>query len=494
LQPLGPLDLNTAYTFEVTPKVKDTRGGAFRPYSMSFTTVANVKYDTFPAAFEQLPQSTTDNGRFASMTIGPDHKLYAATFDSGIRRFAINAHGALGPEEIINTIADANQQSRLIVGLRFDPKSTADNLILWTTHSPAGFNSPSDWSGKISTLSGPNLQYYQDVVVGLPRAVKDHVSLRPDFGPDGALYFSQGSNTAMGAPDRKWGFRHERLLTAAILRLDPKLIHTLPLNVKTEDDGHYDPFAPNAPLTIYASGVRVSYEVLWHSNGRLYAGVNASAAHGNTPPTPEILEGFHRIDQDLRGAYKGPAVPAIWDVLQTQPDYITVIQKGGYYGHPNPMRGEFVQNGGNPTGGNDLMQCPQYPVGTMPDRNWRPPSYLCGKNISPNGIIEYHGSAFGSILDHKILITRYSGGKDIAILTLDGNGDIVECATDVDGMSRFADPLDIVEDTQTGLLYVDELGARRITLLRPLPGTISRHVLKQQVSPPSDESHFAGNN
>ena len=36
--------------------------------------------------------------------------------------------------------------------------------------------------------------------------------------------------------------------------------------------------APDAPLTLYASGVRVGYDMLWHSNGSLYTAVNGSAA------------------------------------------------------------------------------------------------------------------------------------------------------------------------------------------------------------------------
>src|SRR5439155_5591650 len=97
----------------------------------------------------------------------------------------------------------------------------------------------------------------------------------------------QGSNTSTGAPDKKWNFRPERVLTAACLRLDPRLldVHAVaatpaspfaprndratqaspssvaqerwvtqasplqnppPLDVKTEDDSSYDPFAPNA--------------------------------------------------------------------------------------------------------------------------------------------------------------------------------------------------------------------------------------------------------
>ncbi len=337
LQPEQPLELNTAYTFEVTSKVKDTRGAAFRPYTMSFTTAKDVKYSVYPAAFEQVALPNA-KGRFTSITIGPDHRLYAATFDMGIVRYPINPDGTLGDAETIDTVAKANGESRLIVGLRFDPASTADNLILWITNSPTSFSGAEDWSSKVAKLSGPKLEHYQDIVVGLPRAVKDHVTMQMDFGPDGALYFSQGSNTGMGAPDRKWGFRPERLLSASILRLDLKQISNPPLNVKTEDGGSYDPFAAGAPLTIYATGIRVGYRVLWHSNGHCYIGINGSAAHGNAPPTPETFRGLHRIDQDLRGPYTGPIVSPIWDVQQTQPDFFIKIKQGAYYGHPNPLR------------------------------------------------------------------------------------------------------------------------------------------------------------
>jgi len=58
-------------------------------------------------------------------------------------------------------------------------------------------------------------------VTNLPRAASDHLSNQPVFGPDGALYLAQGSNTAQGAVDSNWGLRPERLLTAAILEIDP---------------------------------------------------------------------------------------------------------------------------------------------------------------------------------------------------------------------------------------------------------------------------------
>jgi hypothetical protein len=106
-----------------------------------------------------------------------------------------------------------------------------------------------------------------------------------------------------------------------------------------------------------------------------------------------------------------------------------------------------------------------------------------GPNISPNGMIEYHGKEFGGILDHRILITRYSGGKDIAVLTLDSNGDVTACDTNIDGLSRLSDPLDLVEDPSNGYLYIDELGAHRISLARPIPHGVSNRALHQDVTP-----------
>ncbi len=100
-------------------------------------------------------------------------------------------------------------------------------------------------------------------------------------------------------------------------------------------------------------------------------------------------------------------------------------------------------------------------------------------------MIEYHGTAFGGLLDHKILITRYSGGKDLAILTLNSAGDVIACDTGIDGLTHFSDPLDVTEDAMTGFLYIDELAGQQITLARPLPGGISHRVLHRDVTPPS---------
>jgi hypothetical protein len=498
LKPIDALELNTDYTFEVTPGVKDTGGASFRPYIAHFTTAASTNFVSLPIAFDKVSLPATQGSMFTCVEIGPDHKLYASTLDGRILRFVIRPDGTLDAPQIINTIPRENKGPRLITGIKFDPSSTPDSLTVWVNHGQLPplqkdcevdgggmMQGADDWSGKLSCLTGPDLDACTDYLVHLPRAWKDHLNNQIVFGPDGALYFCQAGNSAMGAPDHKWGFRSEHLLTCAVLRLDTRAVVNPPLDVKTDEGGHYDPFAPGAPLTVYASGIRNCFDLLWHSNGSLYAGVNGSAAGGNTPGTPDDLSQVpRRIDSDVNGTYTGPRVPALKDLRETEDDFLFRIEKGGYYGHPNASRGEYVLDGGNLGKASDPAEFPDYPVGTQPDRNWRGYLFSFGKNLSPCGVIEYHNDTFGGALKGMILYVRYSGGDDIIALSPENSGSIKEAYTGIRGFTQFVNPVDLTEDVSTGNLYVAELGGKRITLLRPASPAQSTRVCVQSVAPP----------
>jgi glucose/arabinose dehydrogenase/mono/diheme cytochrome c family protein len=399
--------------------------------------------------FEKVALPLTAHTPFTCVMVGPDHRLYAGADDGRIFRYTIAADGTLELPQVITSLQDAQGSPRLLVGICFDPASTPTNPIIWATHGFYAFHDAPDFSGKISRLSGRDLEIVQDVVVGLPRSIRDHTTNQPAFGPDGALYIPQGSNSASGAPDTEWGMRSEHLLNASILRLDVKRVTPgQPIDVRTIDaGGEYNPASAGAPLTIYASGIRNAFDIVWASDGRLYVPVNGSSAGGNAPA--------------------GPGVPALQGLYQTEDDWLLRITPGAYYGHPNPAQGHYVLNGANPGNRSDTSVIPEYPVGTFPDPKWRPAILDFGPHVSANGIIEYRGSAFGGKLDHKLIVCRFNMGSDLICIGLNSQGNVNSIQTGIAGFTRLVNPLALTEDRTNGNIYVAEYGAQHIALLRP---------------------------
>ncbi|MGB7156561.1 MAG: choice-of-anchor D domain-containing protein, partial [Tepidisphaeraceae bacterium] len=459
------LDPNTNYTFQITSGVKDTSGASFVPYTISFTTGTTGGEVNTNYAFEKVNLNTASGKSYSAVKLGPDGKLYAATLDGLIQRFNINADGTLGAAENITSLQTAEGGNRFLTGIAFDPTSTASNLILWVSHSFYAMENALDWSGKISKLSGPNLATVTHVVKNLPRSIRDHTTNQIAFSPtDGKLYFTQGSQSAMGSPDNAWGLRAEHLLSGAVLRLDPSLVPAgTTLDAKTEDGGAYNPFAANAPLTIYGQGVRNAYDLLFHSNGHLYVPTNGSAAGGNTPA--------------------GGGAPGLSSVQETMNDYLFDVIQGGYYGHPNPLLGNYVLNGGNPTSGVNPAEVVSYPVGTQPDADYQGFAYDFGENQSPNGVIEYKsgGTAFGGSLDGKILVVQYSVGNNVVALTPGAGGAITGVNVNIPGLVSFNDPLDLEVNAANGFIYVVEHGGQKITLARPITPGANAEVDKKKL-------------
>lgn len=449
LTPTAPLEPNTQYRFSVTDKVTDTSGAKFIPFTSTFTTGNTTAAADPTIRFNKTELPLTQGYQWTSVTIGPDGRLYAGTRTGQIVRFVLNPDGTVGGSKTIQTVRTANDGAeRLITGMVFDPKSTKTNPILWVSHGINLLEGAPNWSGKISKLTGRNLETYAGVIYNLPRSGRDHLTNQPVFGPDGLLYVAVGSQTAQGGADSQWGLREETRLSAAILQINPAKI-TTELNVKTQDaGGPYNPYKKGNPVRLYATGVRNAYDLLWTRDGKLFAPTNGSAKGGNSPA--------------------GGGAPALSNI-PTQNDPLYDIVEGGYYGHPNTARGEFVLNGGNPTSGKDHAEITQYPVGTQPNPNYQGVAYDFGRNASPNGVIEFSSSnkVFGGALNGKILVAQYSAGDNIIVLSRDANGNVSKGEIGFAGLTQFVDPLDLVQDPNTGYVYVAEYGAARITLLTP---------------------------
>jgi glucose/arabinose dehydrogenase len=448
VKPVAPLAEKTQYTLVLTAGITDQFGKALRPCEISSMTAGKADPSL---RFTKIALPTTEKVGFTCVVMSPfsaDRTLYAASDDGRIFRFPVLADGTLGAPKVIDSLMKHEKGPRVLTGFCFDPISTAENPIVWASHGWGGFQDVPDFSGKISRISGRDLENVQDVVIHLPRSVKDHMNNQPAIGPDGALYWCQPSNSAYGDADAIWGMREEHLLTATVLRLDlKKWTPGQVIDVKTKDAGGlYDPFVAGAPLTIYAYGVRLGYDLLWHSNGQLYVPVNGSSAGGNSPGCP--------------------GVPALKNIPLDENDWLFRIKPGRYYGHPNPTYSKFVVNGGNPTEGYDFGEMPLYSPGTKPDADWERASYVFGRHVSANGVIEYKDATFGGKLDKTIMVCRYNFGSDIIVLHLDPAGNIIGDDCEILGLGGLRNPLDLTEDPQTGNLYVSEYGSRCITLLR----------------------------
>ncbi|GAB4398935.1 MAG: hypothetical protein OHK0053_18320 [Microscillaceae bacterium] len=517
--PFQTLKPGTTYQFVVTEGVKVNNGASFIPYQATFATsestqlpemdLSQVKFLVDRAFCPSHPNSLL--GRHTSLVIGPDGKLYASTLEGKIKRWSIAANGTLSNYELLSPPLKGTRngqtfsEDRVIIGLAFDPASTPQNLIAYVSHSKlTDFTTATGdelaWDGKISRLSGAQLNTVQDLVIHLPRSKKDHLTNSLAFKPgENALYFSQGSNSAAGAYDNAWRME-ESLLAAAILKLDlNKLPSQLPIDAKTTNniavinqaplngpmsDGTYNPYSMNAPLTIFSSGVRNAYDLLWHSNGHLYVPVNGTAGGSNSPASGNYVNldpsglGVRRMDGTFyqHGAF--PQVPAALG-NETQKDWLIIAQAGSYHGHPNPLRGEFAFNhasltyDGIPGQTTPHVDVAKYPAGTLPDTNFHVPAFDFGFNKSANGIAEYSSPVFGGALEGMLLVAYLSNGDDIlALRPAPQTGTIVSYNWGIEGFTGFDDPLDLVAHPQSGVVYVAEYdrggnGVARLTLLRP---------------------------
>ncbi|MDE3741490.1 c-type cytochrome [Maribacter polysaccharolyticus] len=438
--------------------------------------------------FQKIELNEGVKGQFTSLVMAPDHKLYASAIDGKIMRFLILPTGNLVLEHTFKPFGEA---SKLTIGLALDPDSRPDSLIFWTTHSetPTTWVSFPDaqkaldntnWAGSISRM---HLSSSTDQVLKVEVVLKDLPRFGPNqenftnsilFGPDGKLYFGQGANTGMGWCDCEENQQpsREALLSGAILCLDPhKLPQELPLSVKTPDGGgSYDPYGDLAPLKIYATGLRNAYDLVWHSNGQLYATINGSGGNENTPSSdpksPYYIRPFPAID------YTGPRdIPAVIGAQPDQNDFMARVEQNGYYGHPNPLRAEYVLNHGDADVENHEYN------GVAPDANFRGFSYDFGPHIAPTGLMEYKSETFNGRLKGCLIVARL-GRNDLVVVR--PGGETLDIENDYDGATMGLEvgsgPLDVVEDEESGNLYVSEFGNRTITLFHPIEKESDRLV------------------
>jgi hypothetical protein len=441
ISPEAPLKPDRDYRVEITAALKSAEGEGLRPFASRFRTGKELTRTARSLPPFRKTKIGTVHG-MTSLALAPDGSLYAATWEGSLLRFGIEptTGRAVGEPRVV-----WQDKAARITALCFDPAAMR-NRHLWVALDDNAGASVCElrFTARIVRLTLPERESgtieARELITGLP--VGDHAVSGLTFGPDGRLFFFCGAITMLGG-EKKEG--RETPLSAAVLVADVRSSGFGRVDVNTEPPASYDPRAKDAPVRLFATGIREAYDLCWHSNGQLYAGVNQNDTGELSPEN------------------KTRQLPAV-SVRADEP--LLRITAGSYYGHPNPSRNEWVLMGGNPTPVKDPWEISTLPVGTQPEPNFDPALLiynLAGINgQSANGCGEWRGAG---PLQGRLLIGFYTSARTVHTFAFSQDGSRVvadEPLRDVQGAPlKFGAPLDLVIDNANSRLYVADFADTR---------------------------------
>ncbi len=498
---------------------------------------------------------TEQTGTVNAFTISQQNGEYVATAHEELQL----ANGGGVVNSIMNHNDDGSNQpfvgSRQVTGLVVT--GTAANPVLYISSSDARIASNND--SNLDTNSGVITRVTQtgntweavDIVRGLPRSEENHATNGLVLSADGTkLYVANGGNTNNGAPGSYFSYTGEYALSGSVLEIDLTDINsrailtdadggqnggnatarqyiydlptlddpTVPNNGARENAQGLDvagPFGGNdgfnmailpadAPLRIYADGLRNNYDLVLRQSGQLYTVDNGSnTGFGGDPITVNGVLTSQPNDGGI-----GDPEPLFW------------LQDGGYYGHPNPARANqdlpwtVYNNSGNPDGSLSPNSVPDL-SDLVPDALLIQDGYLIDPSkftdnaarlaesgvrvprssgnsnaivtlgASSNGLVEYtNGSAFGGALQGALLVAQFNG--NVTVLNLNDAGTGLEALIDPGGdgilgtgddfildgdgvyplITGLSTPLDVITGPN-GTVWVAEIGGDFIKVFEP---------------------------
>ncbi|MEM9219266.1 MAG: malectin domain-containing carbohydrate-binding protein, partial [Cyanobacteria bacterium P01_F01_bin.150] len=396
---------------------------------------------------------------------GPDGRLYITTLPGYIEAYTFDDdYNVVGPPEVIDAITSLDNNQ--ILGIAFNPYDLEPKI--YVAHNQLKANGGkffpdtefSPYSGQVSVLEKINGTWeINPQVTGIGVSNHDHGINGLDFDNQGNLYIAVGGNTNAGIVSEAIGGLDESPFTAAILKAEINkpdfngaIEYTLPdgylddylqangltLNDFTLEDGSlFDPadsqvfgdvanVAPGVDVSVYASGIRNSFDLVWSTSGKLYAtdnGANGGAGDAATgADTQENLQ-------------------------SKQFDELLLVEEGEYYGSPNRNRGRTDPR-------QNIFRGTNKPYVDSIEGEFTAPIGLFEKN-STNGIDEYRSTAFNNQLRGNLLAQEFNSDLWSVDLNTDGTGidEIVSLSTVING--NLGSTLDVLTGPGGVIIGVD---------------------------------------
>jgi glucose/arabinose dehydrogenase len=303
-------------------------------------------------------------------------------------------------------------------------------VTLYVSHTQLYVADGFPYTGTISRLTGPDFAR-EDIVSGLPVSVQEHGTNGIAFDAQGRLYIAQGGTTNAGVASNRHT-RPETPLSGAVLLADltdPSFdgaVTYLPPDQVTEAVRQI-----SGDVRVFAAGFRNPYDVVAHSNGKVYATDNG-ANPGDGPMSASCAQDGGDI----------------W-----APDELNLIIDGGYYGHPNRNRGQ-----------SDLRQC----VYRLPDDTSGesvPPIATLAYSASANGLAEYTSDSFGGLMRGDLIYVEWVRQRIWRVDLSDDGATVLSISQLVPG--EFEQPLDVAVGPD-GTVYIAEFLGDQISYLAPV--------------------------
>jgi glucose/arabinose dehydrogenase len=335
---------------------------------------------------------------------GPDGRLYVGSTEGVLEIYTFDDDYNVIATQKVETLAGVDNRS--ILGLAFNPFDPPSPVRVYLAHSHLFASNdglcptePSPYSGQITVLTGPSFDVGQTLISGLPVSNHDHGVNTMEFDHNGDMLFTVGGMTNAGVPHCNIGGLPESPLSSAMLKaqltkgaaFQGALSYVGAQSFADTDQraGGEVTLAPGSDVTLFATGLRNTFDFVLTTRGRLYGSDNGADTGYGVASTGATTEGADAIDDDE----------------------LNLIEIGDYYGHANRNRGRF-----------DARQNVFRPSFAPPDlASFIGP--LAILTSSSNGIAEYRAQTFNGAMRGDLLIQQFPEGQTFRLrLSADGRG------------------------------------------------------------------------